>query len=103
MADHDVARLRALGFSFRAIAGELGLSLGGVQRELRRAGVRPGQPAAQVVGDREGRISELFDALYDEDGSVNELTLHRLRYWLAPPDYELLCERVGRPGRSPRC
>jgi hypothetical protein len=32
-------RLRATGTSFRAIARELGMSLGGVQRALRRAGL----------------------------------------------------------------
>jgi hypothetical protein len=34
--DHEVARLRAAGYSFRATARTLGMSLGAVQRALRR-------------------------------------------------------------------
>ena len=37
--DEEVVGLRATGTSFRAIARELGMSLGGVQRALRRAGL----------------------------------------------------------------
>jgi hypothetical protein len=37
MSDEEVVRLRAIGTSFRQIARELGVSLAGVQRALKRA------------------------------------------------------------------
>jgi hypothetical protein len=63
-------------------------------RLLKRAGVAPGQPATQVVEDRETEITAELGHLIDGD-DVDMLSLWRLAHMLAPPDFELLGEQVG--------
>jgi hypothetical protein len=89
----DAVRLRALGMSYRSIARELGMSLGGVQRALRKAGVVPGQPATQVVEDRDTEITAELSHLLDGD-DVDMLSLWRLAHLMAPADFALLGERI---------
>ncbi len=98
MSDDEVARLRAAGFSFRQIARALGMSLAGVQRALRRAGVVPGMPAAQVVDEREQVVRAYLSKLDDDDPQVRDLYMYRLAHVRSPMDFSKLCERLGRSG-----
>ena len=99
MADDDeMARLRAVGWSFRQIARELGMSLAGVQRALKRAGGVVGQPAAQIIDQQDRMIHEYLSKLYDKNGALSDLYLYRLAHVMAPSEFAKLCARLGRAG-----
>jgi hypothetical protein len=61
---------------------------------LKKAGVGPGVPAAQVLDERDAEITANLGEVLD-DGDVNTLALWRLAHLMDSADYELMCERVG--------
>jgi hypothetical protein len=86
--DAEVARLRGHGVPFRVIAARLNMSLGAVQKSVRRAQKLSGAPS---TGEPASVLTAVSDELSAEDvrtpgdcERLNALELHRLRYY--PPD-----------------
>lgn len=118
MSDAEVVQLRQMGWSFRRIASELGMSLGGVQWALKRAEKNtprsfPGRvpvPAAaadedledetpvRVQADAVSRYYRYLGQLYNDGGQIDDFVLYRLAHQMDREAFAKLCSRIGRSG-----
>jgi len=87
--DAEVARLRRQGVPFRVIGERLDMSLGAVQKAVRRAQKRERLAAALAGGEPDDVVAVIADdeltcddvTCVDDVARLNELELHRLRYF----------------------